>query len=81
MTRPDDVRAAVDAAVRHHLDARRAAPPTPVPAPPAEAGPAENPGAGRFSRAVLPADPPEGRCVIEPAVECTGCGHCRAQGY
>ena len=79
MTQPD-VSAVVGAAIRRHLDARRAAPraggPRPV-APPAT----DDPGRGRFLRAVLPGDPPAGRCVIEPAVECTGCGYCQSHGH
>lgn len=128
MTRPD-VRSAVDAAIRRHLDldARRAAPPADGPRPvapprteqqagdasaaegaagpsPASSGPPGRPGTeddstsfpapgtppsssgppashGRFPRAARPGDPPEGRCVIEPAAECVGSGYCRSHGY
>ncbi len=79
MTRPD-VRVAVDAAIRRHLDGRLSLPPAPGSRPVA-ALPADDAGHGRFLRAELPGDPPQGRCVIEPAVECTGCGYCRTQGY
>ena len=79
MTEPD-VRAAVDAAIRRHLDARRSAPSVGGPHPvstPSSKGPSH----GRFGRAVLPGDPPDGRCVIEPSVECTGCGYCESHGH
>ncbi len=75
-----DVRAAVDAAIRRHLDARRSAPPAGGPHPvstPSSNGPSH----GRFGRAVLPGDPPDGRCVIEPSVECTGSGYCESHGH
>ena len=79
MTRPD-VRTAVDAAIRQHLDGRRPIPPSagrrPVAAPSAD-----DSSHGRYLRAELPGDPPEGRCVIEPSVECTGCGYCQSHGH
>ena len=75
-----DVRAAVDAAIRQHLDARRSAPT--VGATQAVAAiPQGDPSHGRFLRAALPGDPPDGRCVIEPSVECTGCGYCESRGH
>lgn len=79
MTVPD-VRAAVDAAIRNHLDARRSTPATEEPrslTTPSSNGPSH----GRFGRAVLPGDPPDGRCVLEPSVECTGCGYCESHGH
>lgn len=79
MTSPD-VRAAVEAAIRRHLDARRSAPsaaePRPVTAPPPH-----GPSHARFDRAALAGDPRDGRCVMEPSVECTGSGHCRSLGH
>ena len=79
MTRPD-VRGAVEAAIRRHLDERRSLPAAAGPRPGPQA-PADDPAHGRFRRAVLPDDPPDGRCVIEPSVECTGCGYCRSHGH
>lgn len=79
MTRPD-VRAAVEAAIREHLDARRSLPPTAEPRR-SSASLADEPSHGRFRRAPLPDDPPDGRCVIEPSVECTGCGYCQSHGH
>ena len=78
-----DVRSAVDAALRRHLEARRsgavpgAAPATPVPLPSAERHPSHD----LMPRGALPGDPAAGRCVIEPGVECVHCGYCQAQGY
>ena len=79
MTEPE-VRAAVDAAIRSHL-AARSAPPAAVGSRPATPLPAHEPSHGRFTRAALAGDPPDGRCVIEPAVECTGCGYCESHGH
>lgn len=79
MTEPD-VRAAVDAAIRRHFATRGSAPAAVGPRP-AAALPADGPSHGRFFRATLASDPPEGRCVIEPAVECTGCGYCESHGH
>lgn len=82
MTKPD-IRSAVDAAIRRHLEARRgdavpgAAHDTPGPLPAAE----RHPSHGLFPRGALTGDPAAGRCVIEPAVECVHCGYCQAQGY
>ena len=45
------------------------------------AAPLNDPGHRRFPRAVLAGDPPAGRCVIEPAVECVGSGYCRSHGH
>lgn len=75
-----DVRSAVDAAIRRHLAARRSVT-TADGLPPAATLPADDPAHGRFPRAALPGDPPDGRCVIEPSVECTGCGYCRSHGH
>ena len=75
-----DVQSAVDAAIRRHLAARRSAT-TADRLPPVATLPADDPAHGRFSRAALPGDPPDGRCVIEPSVECTGCGYCQSHGY
>ena len=73
-----DVRAAVDEAIRRHLEARSAAPrPAPDPAP--GAAPQEHPSHARF--AVPDGSAAGGRCVIEPAVACVHSGHCRTQGY
>ena len=78
-----DVRAAVDAALRRHLEARRSgAVPgtvhaTPAPLPSAE----RHPSHGLLPRGALPGDPAAGRCVMEPAVECVHCGYCQSQGY
>ena len=75
-----DVRAAVEAAIRRHLDERTGAPSAagrrPV-ALPVSGGPAH----GRLVRVALSGDPPDGRCVIEPSVECTGCGYCESHGH
>lgn len=79
MTRPD-VRGAVEAAIRRHLDERRS-PPRPAESRRDPAVPADDPAHGRFLRAALPDDPPDGRCVIEPSVECTGCGYCQSHGH
>ncbi len=79
MTRPD-VRAAVEAAIRGHLDARRPLPRT-AGSRRDSPSPAGDPAHGRFLRAALPDDPPDGRCVIEPSVECTGSGYCRSHGH
>ena len=76
-----DVRAAVEAAIRQRLGARSPAPPAGAPRPVEPRPVLDDPGHGRFLRAVLPGDPPEGRCVIEPAVECTGCGYCQSHGH
>ena len=82
MTEPD-VRAAVDAAIRRHLETRRegaapgVGPGAPGPLPPPE----RHPSHGRFPRGAMPGDPAEGRCVIEPAVECVHCAYCQSQGY
>ena len=76
----EDVRAAVEAAIRHHLDERAGAPSAagrPPGALPVSGGPAH----GRLVRVALPGDPPDGRCVIEPSVECTGCGYCESHGH
>ena len=67
-------------AIRRHLDTRRSAPTMGV-TQPAAAIPQDDPSHGRFLRAALPGDPPAGRCVIEPSVECTGCGYCRSRGH
>ncbi|MYK87650.1 MAG: hypothetical protein F4018_04490 [Acidobacteria bacterium] len=79
MTRPD-VRGAVEAAIRRHLDERRS-PPRPAESRRDPVVPADAPAHGRFLRAALPDDPPDGRCVIEPSVECTGCGYCQSHGH
>jgi len=79
MTRPD-VRGAVEAAIRRHLDERRSPPRAAEPRPDS-AVLADDPAHGRFVRAALPDDPPDGRCVIEPSVECTGCGYCQSHGH
>lgn len=75
-----DVRAAVDAAIRRHFDARSSAPAAVGPRPVAML-PTDGPSHGRYDRATLSTDPPDGRCVIEPAVECTGCGYCESHGH
>ena len=75
-----DVKAAVDAAIRQHLDTRGSGPTMDVTRPVAGI-PQDDPAHGRFLRAALPGDPPAGRCVIEPSVECTGCGYCRSRGH
>ncbi len=79
MTR-EDVRTAVEAAIRRHLEVRRPAPPADGSQPVASLR-AGDPAHDRYLRAVLAGDPPEGRCVIEPAVECSGCGYCQSQGH
>lgn len=78
--RQADVRAAVEAAIRGHLDARRSLPRAAGPRR-VLASPTDDPAHGRFLRTVLPDDPPDGRCVIEPSVACTGCGYCQSHGH
>ena len=74
-----DIRAAVDEAIRRHLEARSASPP-PVPGTAVRAAaPADHPSHARFP--VPDGAASGGRCVIEPAVACVHCGHCRTQGY
>lgn len=72
------MRAAIDAAIRNHLERRRSAP-SPQPLPPASAG--ANASHAQFAASRLDGDPPPGRCVIEPSVDCVHCGYCRSQGY
>ena len=86
------IRAAVDHAIRRHLETREetreAAPPAASPAdrgssrPPATSVPAaspEHPSQARFPLADGSAS--DGRCVLEPGVACVRSGHCQAQGY
>ena len=74
-----DVRAAVDEAIRRHLEARSASPP-PAPGPAAGSpSPANHPSHAHFP--VPDGTASGGRCVIEPAVACARSGHCRTQGY
>ncbi|MCY4024914.1 MAG: hypothetical protein OXH75_01190 [Acidobacteria bacterium] len=73
-----DVRAAVDGAIRRHLEARSPSPP-PVPGTPPGAAPPEHPSHARFT--VPDGAAAGGRCVIEPRVACVHSGHCQAQGY
>ena len=74
-----DIRAAVDEAIRRHLEARSASPP-PVPgAEAASAAPADHPSHAHFP--VPDGAASGGRCVIEAALACVHSGHCRAQGY
>ena len=83
-----DIRAAVDHAIRRHLEARAPSPPpapaaargTPELPPPArDASPPGHPSHARFTVADGAAS--GGPCVIEPAVVCIHCGHCQTQGY
>ncbi len=77
------VRAAIDAAIRAHLERRQGAPP-PAPgtlAAPAPSHPGQDASHARFGDGRLAGDPPPGRCVIEPSVECVHCNYCRSQGY
>lgn len=74
-----DIRAAVDGAIRRHLESRA---PSPPPAPAAStrtAAPPAHPSHARFT--VLDGAASGGPCVIEPAVACIHCGHCQTQGY
>ena len=80
MVTQEDVRAAVEAAIRRHLDQAASAPSAAGRRPVALPG-SGDPAHGRFARVALPGDPPDGRCVIEPSVECTGCGYCESHGH
>ena len=84
------LRAAIDAAIRAHLDRRGDSrlgdgppPPDTVAAsagtPRAHAG--EEASHARFGGNRLADDPPPGQCVIEPSVECVHCNYCRSQGF
>lgn len=76
------VRTAIDAAIRAHLERRQSAPPAPgTPAAPAPHHPGQDASHARFGDGRLAGDPPPGRCVIEPSVECVHCNYCRSQGY
>ena len=72
------MRAAIDAAIRNHLERRLGTPP---PAPPPAASAGADASHEQFAASRLGDDPPPGRCVIEPSVDCVHCGYCRSQGY
>jgi hypothetical protein len=72
----DDLRALVRDAVARHLaagggDAAPAAGPG-VPAP------GVHPSFGRY---LLPRDPGDSACLIEPSVKCNHCGFCQSHGF
>jgi hypothetical protein len=69
------IRAAIDAAIRSHLERRRGAP------PPRAAAAGNDASHAQVADNRLSGDPPPGRCVIEPSVDCVHCGYCRSQGY
>ena len=76
------VRAAIDAAIRAHLERGGNAPPVAgTPAGPRPSHVGEDASHARFGDSRLAGDPPPGRCVIEPSVECVHCNYCRSQGY
>ncbi|MXY23131.1 MAG: hypothetical protein F4Y45_01240 [Acidobacteria bacterium] len=76
------VQAAIDAAIRAHLERRGNAPPVAGgPAGPRSSHPGEDASHARFGGSRLAGDPPSGQCVIEPSVECVHCDYCRSQGY
>lgn len=77
------VRAAIDAAIRAHLERRGGVPPPAAgaPAAPPSSPPDQDSSHAQFGDNRLAGDPPPGRCVIEPSVECVHCGYCRSQGY
>ena len=74
-----EIRAAVDAAIRRHLEARAALPAPASPSPPRPAAAPEHPSHDRYP--VADGIASGGRCVIEPGVACTRSGHCQTQGY
>lgn len=77
--RTSDLRAAVDGAIRRHLESRA---PSPAPVPAAStrsAPPTRHPSHARIP--VLDGAASGGPCVIEPTVACIHCGHCQTQGY
>ena len=74
-----DVRAAVDRAIRHHLESRALSPPSVSAASIRAAAPSGHPSHARFP--VLDGAASGGPCVIEPAVACVHCGHCQMRGY
>ena len=74
-----DVRAAVEGAIRRHLESREASPAQVPTASTRAAAAAGHPSHVRFI--VLDGATSGGPCVIEPAVACIHCGHCQTQGY
>jgi len=47
----------------------------------AEAPPYEVTGHSSHAMFMLPPGDPEGRCVIEPGVQCNHCGYCKSYGH
>jgi hypothetical protein len=74
----DDLRALVRDAVARHLAAPGAAPASGVAAGPGVPAPGVHPSFGRY---LLPRDPGDSACLIEPSVKCNHCGFCLSHGF
>ena len=70
-----DLRAAVDSAIRRHLERRSASPQAFV----SPGNAVRYPSHARFVR--LPDGDGRNPCLIEPAVTCVHCGYCQSYGH
>ena len=72
----DELRAMVRESIARHLLRDRPAAPSTTPALPAAGRHVSH---GRFL--LGPGGDADGRCIVEPAVECTHCGYCQSLGH